>query len=154
MREVRINDLGLLKFCETKMSEIGGIELADLPDVFPSEHCVCFGDYRDDGEPRWVAVLHHFIEKHDCQMDLVINTGGVLTPSLFKMMGRVVFDYIFNQAKLLRCSSYVRETNTPSLRITRAWGMRQEGVKRLGYKTPKVEDMIMFGMLKTECSWI
>lgn len=154
MREIKINDIELLKFCESKMAEMSGVELPPLPDVFPSDRCVCLGDYRCDGIPRWACVLYDFKGHHDCQMDLVINTGGVLTPSLFKMMGRVVFDYIFNQANLVRCSSHVRASHKESIRITKAWGMKEEGIKRLGYKCPQPEDMIIFGMLKTECPWI
>lgn len=151
MREVKINDYGLLKYCEEKMA---GGAILDFPDVFPTDRCICFGDYRDDGEPHWVVVLYDFKGKHDCQMDLTLNLKGVLTPSLFKMMGRVVFDYIFNQAKLVRCSSHVRASHKASLKITKAWGMKEEGIRRLGYSIPTVEDMILFGMLKTECPWI
>jgi hypothetical protein len=151
MKEVKINDLQLLKYCEEK---IAGKELVDFPDKFPSHRCVCFGDYGVDGEPLWVVVLYDFKEGHDCLMDLTLNIKGMLTPSLFKMMGRVVFDYIFNQAKLVRCSSQVRISHESSIRITKAWGMKEEGRRRLGFKHPYFEDAIIFGMLKTECPWI
>lgn len=151
MKEVRINDIELLKFCEKKIAMGRPI---DLPNEFPSDRCVCFGDYRNDGQPLWVVVLYDFKESHDCQMDLALNLNGMLPPSLFRMMGRVVFDYIFNQANLVRCSSQVRVSHKASLRITKAWGMKEEGLRRLGFQYPEPEDMIMFGMLKTECPWI
>lgn len=148
---VKINDLELLRFCENK---VAGKQIDDFPTEFPTDRCVCFGDYRSDGEPLWSVVLHDFKERHDCMMDLALNLNGMFSPSLFRMMGRVVFDYIFKQANLVRCSSQVRASHTASLRITKAWGMKEEGLRRLGFRTPQPEDMIIFGMLKTECPWI
>jgi hypothetical protein len=149
MNPIAINDLNLLKFCHEKVGGYG----KPIGDEFP-DNCVVLGQYRNDKEPLWVMVLHEFKEDHDCMMDLTLNHKGMLTPSLFRMMGRVVFDYIFKQANLVRCSSQVRASHKASIKITKAWGMREEGIKRLGFKYPKPEDMYLFGMLKTECPWI
>lgn len=151
MRDVKINDLELLKYCETA---IAGKDIPEFPDEFPHDRCVCFGQYGQDGQPRWVVALYDFKEGHDCIMDVALNIKGLFSPSLFKMMGRVVFDYIFNQAKLVRCSAHIRVSNKASIRISKAWGMKQEGIIRSGYKTPPIEDKVLFGMLKTECVWI
>jgi hypothetical protein len=151
MKEVIINDIILLKYCEEQMVEK---EFLEVGDVFPTEKCVCFGQYHDDGDPWWSAALYNFKSEHDCVMALALNIKGLMSPSLFKMMARVVFNYIFNQSNLKRCSSYVRASNKASLRITKAWGMKQEGIKRQGFIYPKIEDMHMFGMLKNECQWI
>lgn len=149
MRELKINDINLLKYCHERVGGYG----ETIGDEFPKE-CVSFGQYRDDGEPLWVVVFHSFKESHDCVMEYTLNNKGPMAPSLFKMICRVSYDYIFNQAKLRRCSSVCRISNTASLKITKAIGMKQEGIRRLGFQFPEPEDMVLFGMLKEECPWI
>lgn len=149
MKPILINDLALLKYGHEKIGGFG----EPIGDEFPKD-CVSFGQYKEDGEPFWVVALHSFKYGHDCLMDVTLNIKGMMSPSLFRMMARVVFDYIFNQAKLARVSVQVRLSNKASIRIARAWGMKDEGMKRLGFKLPSPEDMLLLGMIKTECPWI
>lgn len=151
MSNVKINDLNLLRFCHAK---IVGKELEDFKNSFPEDKCVCFGEYHYDGEPKWSAVLYKFTKNHDCLLELTMNLRGLFSRKLFEKMARVVFDYAFNQANLLRISTTVRASNKRSYRITKAWGFEVEGIKKLGYGPPNVEDMVNFGLLKENCQWI
>ena len=148
MNEVKINDLELLKFCESEVSK------KDITlDEFPHDRCVCFGAYKDDGTPQWSVVLYDFKGRHDCMVDIALNINGMFTPNLFKMIGRVIFNYAFNQANLNRCSIIIRKSNKASIKLAKAWGFKEEGLKRKGYREP-IEDMLMLGILKSECKWI
>lgn len=151
MNIVKINDLDLLRFCHAK---IVGKELKDFNGAFPADECVCFGEYHADGEPKWSAVLYKFKKNHDCLLELAMNLRGLFSRKLFEKMARVVFDYAFNQAKLLRMSTQVRVSNKKSIRITKAWGFEQEGLTKSGYGPPDVEDMVNFGLLRGNCKWI
>lgn len=149
MNEIQINNLDLLKFCHAR---ILGEEL-DATE-FPTDKCVCFGEFYEDGEPYWSAVIRKVREGHDCFLEFAMNLRGMFTPSQFQRMARVVFNYIFVQANLLKCNTHVRVSNKKSIRITKAWGFSIEGITRLGFGKPKIEDMIHFGLLKDECKWI
>ena len=48
----------------------------------------------------------------------------------------------------------IRASNKKSLRLTKAFGFKVEGVIRNGYNKPMVEDKILLGMLREECPWI
>ncbi len=150
MKEVVINDINLLKFCESQIDEQ---DIPEIGDVFPVEKCVCFGQYNSANEPWWVVTLYNFKSGHDCMIGLSLNIKGMFSPSLFKMMGRVIFDYAFKQANLLRCTVSVRASNKASIRLAKAWGFKEEGLKRLAYQNP-LEDMYILGLLKSECVWI
>lgn len=150
MASVKINDLNLLKYCYERVS-VG--EMVTVPDIFPSDRCICFGEYYSDGEPIWSAVLCNF-QKHDCLLELAMNIRGLFSRVLFERMARVVFDYAFNKAGLLRISTKVRLSNTPSLKITKGWGFEVEGIVKKGYAPPRVEDMVIFGLLKENCKWL
>jgi len=151
MGDVKINDLNLLRYCHTKM---GGSLTDELKESFPTEKCVCFGEYRDDGEPLWAASLYDFKNNHECNLDMTLNHKGIMSPSLFKRIGRVLCDYIFNQAKLKRCNSSIRISNHASIKLTKAYGFQIEGIKRHGFVASKAEDMVLLGLLKDECRWI
>lgn len=151
MADVKINDLNLLRYCYARTV---GRDVEELKNSFPSDKCVCFGEYRSDGDPLWAVNLYDFKHNHDCKADIVMNVKGLFTTSLFSRIARVIFNYVFCQAKLARCSLQIRASNAKSLRLVRAWGFKEEGCKRHGYVFPKVEDMVLFGMLKDDCRWI
>lgn len=151
MASVKINDLDLLRYCHAKIT---GQHFDSLKSAFPEDKYVCFGEYRDDGQPLWSAVLHDFKNNHECTIEMALNHKGLLSPSVFKRIGRVVCDYIFNQANLTRCNSNIRISNAASIKLTKAYGFKIEGLKRDGYAPPKKEDMIILGLLKDECRWI
>lgn len=151
MADVKINDLTLLKFCHTKM---GGRHTEEMRECFPADKCVCFGEYRSDGEPLWAATLYDFKNNHECNLDMTLNHKGLLSASLFKRIGRVLCDYMFKQANLNRCNSNIRISNAASIKLTKAYGFQFEGVKRDGYVAPQKEDMVLLGLLKDECRWI
>lgn len=147
---VKINDINLLKFCEIS---IFGSQATDFNDEFPSDKYVCFGSYGNDGKPLWSVVLHGFKERHECVIDFALSSKGMFSPNLFKKIARVIANYGFVQANLVRGTICIRESNKASIRLAKAWGFKEEGIKRLGYRNPD-EDMHMLGILKTECKWI
>jgi RimJ/RimL family protein N-acetyltransferase len=149
MKKIEINNLDLLKFCYEKI--IG--EPLDKSE-FPLDECVCFGEFYNDGEPYWSAVVRKIRKEHDCYLEFAMNLRGMFSRSQFEEMARVVFNYIFVQSKLVKCNTNVRISNKKSIRITKAWGFTIEGIKRIGFGHPNPEDMVLFGMLKTECPWI
>jgi RimJ/RimL family protein N-acetyltransferase len=151
MGDIKINDLNLLKHC---YREIIGEEFPHDGNKFPADKYACLGEYHEDKEPFWVVIFHSFIKNHDCMLELFINKRGMFSRSAFKRMADVVFNYVFCQAKLNRCSVQVRKSNKPSMRLARAWGFEFEGIKTNGYEPPRMEDMYLFGLLKSNCKWI
>ncbi len=151
MSDIKINDLALLKFGYASLSDQSPV---DLKDKFPADEYVCFGQYHDDGEPFWSCIMHSFKEKHDCLIDIAINKRGLLTPKTFDRIASVVFDYVFNQSDLVRCTAEVRKSNEASMNLVVKWGFELEGIKRKGYSTPNIEDMYIFGLLKENCQWV
>lgn len=151
MADIKINDLYLLKHA---YKEIIGEEFPHEGNKFPDDKYVCFGEYHSDKTPFWIVIFHSFIRSHDCMIELFINKKGLFTLSTFKRMAVVVFNYVFCQAKLNRCSVQVRKSNKASMRLARAWGFQFEGIKRNGYGPPRTEDMHLFGLLKEECRWV
>lgn len=147
---IEINDLKLLQYAAKQINEDGFVEIGD---TFPADKCVCFGEYNREGNPLWVVVLYHFKEGHDCMIGLAMNLKGMFTPRLIRMMGRVIFQYAFEQAKLKRCTVTIRESNKSSLKLAQKWGFKIEGIKRLGYNKP-LEDLYILGLLKSECKFI
>lgn len=150
MGGIKINDLGLLRYCQ---AAIGG-DIDEIKDAFPADKYVCFGEYRSDGEPLWVVALYNFKHQHNCEIDITLNPKGIFTTSIFSRMGRVVFNYIFDQAKLERATVKVRESNEKSIRLAKAWGFIKEGFIRKGYSKPNIENMVILGILRSECRWI
>lgn len=63
-----------------------------------------------------------------------------------------VFAYPFIQLALPRVNCVVSETNHDSLRLTRHFGWKQEGVLREAGS--EGEDLVLFGMLRRECRFI
>ena len=60
--------------------------------------------------------------------------------------------YPFHQLRQRRLTALVSEHNAASLRFTRHFGWKQEGVLREA--GARGEDVILFGMLLSECRWI
>jgi hypothetical protein len=146
---ILFNNLEHLKFCNNNVGAYG----APIWDEFP-QGCLCIGQSREDGEVDWVLTLHSFKGVHDCMLELVLNHEGMFTKDKFIALATICFNWIFNQIGLLRCSTTVRVSNKASIKLTKALGMRVEGMKRLGFMCPKPEDMVLFGMLRDECRWI
>lgn len=149
--QIKINDLGLLRYAK---ASIEGVSSDTYANAFPADEFVCFGEYRKNKEPWWVVVLHSFEKNHDCVLELSFNREGLFSYNLFKRIGCVVADYLFNQANLLRCTTYIRASNHKSIRLAVAMGFVLEGIKRKGFITPKVEDMHILGLIKEECVWL
>ncbi len=63
-----------------------------------------------------------------------------------------VFAYPFIQCGYRRVSAIVAESNVPSLRIVQHFGFVPEG--RLREDADDGGDLIVFGMLRKECSWL
>lgn len=148
---IRINDLYLLRYCHASVT---GKDMNILKDEFPTQQYACFGEYHADGTPMWVVSIYEFQKGHDCKLDIAMNIRGLFSRALFEKMGRVIADYAFNQAKLVRGTIQVRASNKSSLRLVKKWGFKEEGYIRKGYGLPKVEDMYLLGMLKEECVFI
>lgn len=64
----------------------------------------------------------------------------------------VAMTYPFIQCGMARISSMVSARNILSLRFTRQFGWIQEGVMRCAGNDG--EDIILFGMLRSECRWL
>jgi len=149
--QIKINDLGLLRYVK---ASIEGERPDKYANAFPNDEFVCFGQYKANKDPWWAITLHSFQERHDCTIEMAINRAGLFPASLFKTIGCIVADYIFNQANLLRCTAYIRASNKKSIRLVKAWGFVLEGIKRKGFISPKIEDMHILGLIKEECIWL
>lgn len=149
--EFKINDLGLLRYGKAVLE---GKHPDEFKNAFPSEEYACFGQYKENNEPLWVVTLHSFRKNHDCLLEMAFNKTGLFSAELFKKIGRVVGDYMFNHANLIRCTAEIRASNQKSLRLAKAWGFVLEGVKKHGFISPKVEDMHILGIYKENCIWL
>ncbi len=148
--EVKINDKELLKYSLSKIYEGGNVDIEHLMD---QREFVCFGQYLGN-DPYWVVSIYDFTTDGDCLLDIVLNRKGMLSVDTFKRMAMITADYVFFQAGRTRVSTMVKQSNEKSIRLTKAFGFKVEGIVRNGYNKPKVEDKILFGMLKEECTWI
>lgn len=148
---IKINDLEIARFCYAKVK---GIDIRELEgkELSRKDKEVSFGENKPDGTPLWAASVYK-VSENDCRLDLALNVKGLFSPKTFRRMAYVVFDYIFNQCQLARCTTTVRESNKASIRITKAFGLKIEGIKRNSYQNP-TENMVVFGMLKEECPWL
>lgn len=149
---LKINDLNLLRFCYGMTS---GKSIDDLGDFFPEEKYACIGEYRKDGDPLWAIIFYDFKENHECSVDIALNLKNALfSRELFEKIAYIVYEYVFNQANLLRCNAYVRESNKKSIRLTQKFGFSKEGFRPYGYGPPRIEGMHIFGMTLESCYWM
>lgn len=149
--EVVINDINLLKF--SKLAIHGKIP-DEIKNEFPSDKYACFGEYKQNGEALWAVSVYDFKRDHDCVLDVALNMDGLFSRKLFEKIARVICNYTFIQSRLVRMTTFVRASNKKSYRITKRWGFREEGLIKLGFGPPEIEDMYVFGMTKDECKWI
>jgi len=149
--DFKINDLGLLRYGKAVLE---GKNPQDFANSFPSDQFVCFGQYNEEKMPLWVITLHSFQKNHDCLLEMAFNKKGLFSAQLFKKIGYVIADYMFNQANLLRCTAEIRASNYKSLRLVKAWGFVLEGIKKHGFVSPKIEDMHILGLYKENCIWL
>ena len=147
---VKINDQILLNYSLQKVHEDMDI---DPHEYFRTKDIVNFGQFFND-EPYWVVTIYDFTTARDSKLDITLNRKGLLSVDTFERIGRICGDYIFNQNNCLRISTSIRASNKKSLRLTKAFGFKVEGVIRNGYNKPMVEDKILLGMLREECPWI
>lgn len=151
---VVINDIELLKECESAIAKASGNEMPPIPDEYPIDKSVCFGERYTNGDPYWVVVLYNFRERHDCMIDLFLNIKGVFTNSFHHRIGKIIANYAFEQAGLKKINSCVRASNKRAMRINKLFGFKQEGIIRSGYLPPNEEDKFVFGMLRSDCKWL
>lgn len=70
---------------------------------------------------------------------------------LTRRLIKVAFSYVFNQLGCARCTGLVNADNRAALDIDTRLGFVQEGVMR---QANNGTDVVVLGMLKTECRWI
>lgn len=88
----------------------------------------------------------------NCFMHIAAPHGFHPIRHNYRYILRWVFDYPFNQVGLRRISSLVSRDNGASNLLTEKRGGTLEGVMRAAGE--KGEDMLLYGMLREECSWL
>jgi RimJ/RimL family protein N-acetyltransferase len=146
-----INDPLLKKLCYLRSSGLNDENFnINLPDSF--NKTVNFGEYKNDKSPLWSINLYDY-DGHDCRIDISLENKGLIHPNILKRIGFMLADYMFNQLNLERCTLHIRASNHKSIRIGEFFGFKLEGIKRNGFDNP-TEDLVILGLLKSECSWI
>lgn len=146
-----INDPFLKKFCYIKSNGLDNENInTNLSDLF--NDTISFGEYKTDKSPLWSINIYNF-DGHDCRIDISLNNNGLVHPNTLKRIGFMLADYMFIQLNLERCTLHIRASNYKSIRIGEFFGFKLEGIKRNGFDNPK-EDLVIMGLLKSECSWI
>jgi hypothetical protein len=92
-------------------------------------------------------VFHGFVG-HEIQCSMASDHPGWWSRDKL----RFLFGYPFNQLGVRRITLTVARSNDKSLRLTRKLGFKVEGILRDG--APDGSDMVVLGMLKSECRWI
>jgi len=110
-----------------------------------SDNAIFLGRLRDDGSIWGVVGFDNFSE-YDCEMFMAGEPGWIS-----KAFMKASFAYPFKQMGLVRVSGRVDALDTKTLDINRRLGFKVEGRLRnaLGDR-----DIIVIGMIKTECRWI
>lgn len=115
-------------------------------------HC-CFRDdaraiaHEQDGDITAVVVYDTF-SRGSCFVSVAASRRKWFTPRF----ATVAMAYPFIQCGFSRINCVISERNRLSLRLTRHFGWTEEG--RLRAAGPEGEDMLLFGMLRSECRWI
>lgn len=150
MSTIKINDQNLLNYSLNRIYEKQDVNIEEF---LRTKEFITFGQYLG-AEPYWVVSIYDFTTHGDCMLDIVLNHKGLLSVDTMRRIAYLIADYVFYQNKCIRASTMVKASNTKSIRITKAFGFKVEGIVRNGYNKPIVEDKILFGMLKDECPWI
>ncbi len=68
---------------------------------------------------------------------------------------KLMFDYIFNQAKCQRVTATCYSHKTKSRKLIEGVGFKQEGyLKNFVKKHDKLYDIALYGMQKEDCKWV
>lgn len=84
-----------------------------------------------------------------CQTNIVM--ACVLEAPLTRRFLRGIFFYPFLQLKVPRVTALIDASNMKSRRLVEHTGFRQEGRMR---EAAKDGDVIIYGMLRSECRWL
>jgi RimJ/RimL family protein N-acetyltransferase len=103
------------------------------------------GRLRSDGSIWGVVGFNNFSE-YDCEMFMAGESGWISR----KLM-KAAFAYPFNKLGLQRVSGRVESTDTKTLDIDKRLGFKVEGCLRHALGN---NDIIIIGMLRSECRWI
>jgi len=110
-----------------------------------SDHAVFIGRLYPDGS-IWAVVAFDNFTEFDCEIFMAGEPGWVS-----RRLCKAVFSYPFTQLGKMRVSGRVDAADEKTLDIDRRFGFRVEGRLRnaLGDR-----DIIVIGMLRSECRWI
>ncbi len=89
-----------------------------------------------------VAVGFSHYTGHDIELSVAGERGSGSRTFL-----NAVFDYVFKQARCVRCTVRVRASNARANKLAHRLGFQQEGVLRLGYGD---EDAVIFGLTRND----
>lgn len=98
------------------------------------------------------AVVYDGFTPYDCNVHIAIKDKRCVNRRTI----RAVFDYPFEQLKLYRVTALVGSRNEKSLAFVSALGFKVEGTKHraLGIDNGVIEDEVIFGMVREECTWL
>lgn len=117
----------------------------------PEKDYEAIGVIGKGGEIIGGVVYTHYQElapgEHDIRMHCAGEPGWLTKHTL-----RVFFSYAFQQLHAVRVTGCVAKANRKARVLNERLGFRQEGCIRSGFGQGK--DMIIFGMLRSECRWI
>lgn len=101
-----------------------------------------------DGDITAVAVYNHWYPKKSVEISIASVGGRWLTRPFLT----AVFSTPFIEWEMRRVSSSIAEDNTKSIRFCEHLGFRREGCLRQA--APNGQDLLLYGMLKSECRYI
>ena len=86
---------------------------------------------------------------HDAELSIYLAKYNGLTRGLI----RDVFDWAFNELKVLRLTCKIAKRNKRSRRLAEGMGFRLEGTMKLGFDNG-TDDQCIYGMTRHDCKWI
>jgi RimJ/RimL family protein N-acetyltransferase len=94
------------------------------------------------------AVVYDNFTRINVDAHIAVAHRHAMTP---EFLG-AIFRYPFLQLKVARITCKVAASNAASRRLCRHFGFLEEGLCRKAL--PNGEDLVLFGMLKSECRWL
>jgi len=114
---------------------------------------------KDWGKPKAFGVLEDgkliggVVMNYYSGHDIVLHVASTTPRWLDRRLLRHIFHYVFEVCGCIRATSVVDKSNKHVLKFDIDLGFTPEGTLRSGGTDGK-DDLIVFGMLKSECKWL
>ena len=111
-----------------------------------------FGDFAAVGFVNGDRLIGGAVFEHYTGFDVHIHLASDSPRWATKTVFYGISHLVFNQWRCRRCTALVGRKNKRARKFVEGFGFKYEGKKRLGLNG--WEDLIIYGLLDTECKWI